>query len=431
MIVDIISNCLEFGKRVKISQKDVDITNTISKMTTLEAKVIKKNGEQKYVLLDNYLVDVGSYLDNHPGGRNLLEDSLYMDVSRYMIGSVPYNSKIAAFDHSYLTCVYAIKKLAFAELKDDHKIIINLNKESVYINEDGFISNRRVTSGTTSEFTIEVSNKNLSFARYLKGFSWMGKHFSITSRSKNKTRLYSLCLSGNKTIHDKHITMLNNISLLEEGKDIQQVQLSSNEIYNQELQIYIKRYTTPGALSDYLHSSEVSKNDLIIKGPLGLGLDITEDSIGGTYVAFSAGTGIYCFLDLIAYTIRLVAYKIAKERFSCKDNKLTEDESFDEAASDFKLILFCSYPDEINAYWHDLFIKTHDYDKKYSLNKFEYYPRLSNVDKRPGEDYYINALKNITNLKKVFLCGPSSYLDDIKAKLIRNRLAPEESITLI
>lgn len=150
--------------------------------------------------LNNYLVDVGNFLDIHPNGRNLLEERLYIDVSRYMIGSVPYNSKIPAHDHSYLTCVYAIKKLAFAELKDDHKIIISMNKESVYINEDGFISNTRVTSGSTSEFTIEVNNKNLYFARYLKGFSWMGKYFSITSRSYNKTRLYYLCLSGNKTI---------------------------------------------------------------------------------------------------------------------------------------------------------------------------------------------------------------------------------------
>lgn len=144
--------------------------------------------------------------------------------------------------------------------------------------------------------------------------------------------------------------MLNNISLLEEGKDIQQVQLLSDEFYNQELQFYIKKNTTSFVLSDYIHSSKVSKNYLIIKGPLGLGLDITEDNIDGTYVLFSAGTGIYGFLDLIAYTIRLVAYKIANEQFRCKDNKITEDENFDEAASDFKLILFCSYPDEINAY---------------------------------------------------------------------------------
>lgn len=78
-----------------------------------------------------------------------------------------------------------------------------------------------------------------------------------------------------------------------------------------------------------------------------------------------------------------------------------------------------------------MFIITHDYDKKYSLNKFKYYPRLSDVDHRPAEDFYIFALKNITNLKKVFLCGPSSYLDDIKDILIRNRLAPKESITLV
>ena len=36
-----------------------------------------------------------------------------------------------------------------------------------------------------------------------------------------------------------------------------------------------------------------------IKGPMGRGLGLTKDS-KGTYVAFSAGTGIVVFIDLVA-----------------------------------------------------------------------------------------------------------------------------------
>ena len=210
----------------------------------------------------------------------------------------------------------------------------------------------------------------------------MGKHFSFTSKSQNKTRLYSLCLAGNENIHKKHKQLIDNIYLLESSKEIINASLYEDEMNSPDLQVYIKWYSIHGALSDYLHSKDIPDDDLTVKGPLGLGLDLPEEEVEGTYVAFSAGTGIYCFFDFIAYVIRYTVNKVSVEHFECSKNKLHEEETFKEVRK-LKLILFCSFPDEKSAYWHDLFLKAKDISHKYQLDIFEYYPRISNQEKRP------------------------------------------------
>ena len=77
--------------------------------------------------------------------------------------------------------------------------------------------------------------------------------------------------------------------------------------------MYVKKYDFPGTFSKYLHEvdSNSSAEDITVKGPLGLGLDLPDSELNGTYVAFSGGTGIYCFLDLIALVVRHVCNKVS------------------------------------------------------------------------------------------------------------------------
>ena len=44
----------------------------------------------------------------------------------------------------------------------------------------------------------------------------------------NKTRLYSLCLAGNRKMTEKHLMLLENIDKLERNDEVVSVQLSDN-----------------------------------------------------------------------------------------------------------------------------------------------------------------------------------------------------------
>lgn len=290
----------------------------------------------------------------------------------------------------------------------------------------------RKVAESTSEFSIFFKDNPYTFTRYMKGFSWMGRHFSITSKRKNMTRLYSLCLSANKEIHDKHTVLIENIDILEKKSQPNKVILSSKELNSDYLQVYIKKYNTPNALSLYLHSSIINFSDISVKGPLGLGLNIDDKQVlSKTYISFAAGTGIYCFLDFISYAIRLLCYKVAKEKFDYQENHLLPEDTFEEASSDFKLILFYSFQNMDNSHWHNEFMKADELNRKYGYNIFEYHPRNSSSDKRLNKEYYEKAIGDITTINKAYLCGPSKYLDDIKEMLVQNKLVPEKMITLV
>jgi len=421
------------GIQQKIIKVDKEATEKIEKLTTQQVREKRNKKDSLWCLYDNYLIDIGDYLSAHPGGRNLLFDSLYQDVTRYVNGSVPYNSKFDAWSHNYLTCKYAIQQLAFAEIKDDHKIIIDSNESSMYIYDDANLVKSRVTAGVTNEFSFQISSniKQCRYARYLEGFSWMGRHFAIYSKGKDISRLYSLCLAANEKVHEIHKQILDNIYSVEKGQSATIRNLSEAELYSSDLELYVKRYDYPKAFSLYLHKGKIPENDLVIKGPMGLGLDL-EDNLDGTYISFSAGTGIYCFLDFVAVTVRKVCDEVSK-KLGISNNTLIPNEKFN-LGENFKLILYCSYSDEENAFWHDIFEKTSALDEKYNIGIFKYFPRISTQKtKRWNGEFFSSTFKqfNTQNIQKVFLCGPAPFLDSVKSDLIAEKLVKEDIITLV
>ena len=152
----------------------------------------------------------------------------------------------------------------------------------------------------------------------------------------------------------------------------------------------------------------------------------------GTYVAFSAGTGIYCFLDFVAYTIRYLAFK-AGESLNYNNNKISNEETFSEANSDFKLILFVSYPTKENEVWADILSKANEINKKHNMNIFYYYTRISSVNnKRWDSEYFKSALaEEKSRIQKVFLCGPPGFLDSTKENVINTNLVDPRKIHMV
>lgn len=425
---------LDSSKRSFLLSKEKDINEKLQSFSSADVLRMKQSKEKQFVLIDNILVDVGSYLDNHPGGRNLLEESLYGDVTRFMNGSVPFSSSFKAVDHKCLSCLFAIKFMSFGKIQENHNIVVDSNDKSYYLFDTMSIQDSRVTTGVTKEFRLRTKEnlKELRFARYLPGFSWMGRHFSITSKKMNINRLYSLCLAGNEKIHNLHLALLDNVTSLQNGVKPIIKHLSKEEYYDKNLEIYVKRYDFPNAFSNYLHKGSIEQDDLTVKGPLGLGLCLPDSELDGTYIAFSAGTGVYCFLDFVAVVIRKLIHKISVQ-LNCENNTLIENENF-MLSENFQLHLFCAYPDEKNAFWHDIFTKAAGLDDKYNIGLFKYYPRLSSQSsKRWDSEFYREKLKSVNSnlLKRVFLCGPSHFIDSVKDHLINDKIADKEIITLV
>ena len=67
----------------------------------------------------------------------------------------------------------------------------------------------------------------------------------------------------------------------------------------------VKNYGDPSPsakqLSSRLHAEDQENATFMVQGPLGRGLRVKQ---GGIHIAFAAGTGILCFVDLVAALIR-------------------------------------------------------------------------------------------------------------------------------
>ena len=127
-------------------------------------ELMNERKNKKFVIYENYLLDVSTYIETHPGGRNLLSDNLYGDVGRYMTGNQAYSSNFHAYDHNYATYIYALKKLAYGELVNDSNIVQTHNSINYFLNASFQIANKREIAQNIFEYRFGSSGSQCTFS---------------------------------------------------------------------------------------------------------------------------------------------------------------------------------------------------------------------------------------------------------------------------
>lgn len=113
------------------------------------------------------------------------------------------------------------------------------------------------------------------------------RHYTITNAMRSKT--YNELL--------KAIDAFNGVAQ-PDGKEYKfdDEIISLKESY--QMNVTIKNYNLPSGMSRRLFDKDLNTETYHMVGPLGKGLGVTPES-KGTHFAFSAGTGILVFIDLI------------------------------------------------------------------------------------------------------------------------------------
>lgn len=259
----------------KKNRNKVDlITQTFQEEQNLNDKLEHYNLKQifddkhklKFVLYENLILDVSKYADDHPGGRNLIKDNFFSDISRYIVGNQGYSSKVSAYDHNLQTCVYAIKSLAYAKFIDDHRIV-QINNKTTFLNNEMIFEYKHMIAEST--YQLVFSHKSFQFPIFLPGISWFGRHFAVSSSELNKTRYYSLCLCMGKKMFDRANGLFKNIENLENKKPIDKQIIKETELYSNEISLFVKCYNFNNALSKYLNNRTNNTSSKInIRGPI-------------------------------------------------------------------------------------------------------------------------------------------------------------------
>jgi hypothetical protein len=148
-----------------------------------------------------------------------------------------------------------------------------------------------------------------------------------------------------------------------------------------------------------------------------MGLDLDMSELDGTYVAFGGGTGVFCFLDFVAFTLRYLCHKISSKLLNVNNNNIN-NESFTMVSENFKLIYFSSFADEESVVYHDICEELQRLNESYKMNVFNFYPRISSKDKRWDQNYIKSILMKEKKIRNVYVCGPTGFLTDIKKILL-------------
>ena len=123
--------------------------------------------------------------------------------------------------------------------------------------------------------------------------------------------------------------------------------------------------------------------------------------------------------------------KISVKHFNEAHNAIN-DEDFSMVKDNFNLIYFSAFADDESAVFHEICDELHELDKKYSLNVFKFYSRISSKDKkRWDKDYIVEKLGKFENINKVYICGPTRFLDDIKQSVLDAEIVGVEKIHLV
>jgi len=128
-------------------------------------------------------------------------------------------------------------------------------------------------------------------------------------------------------------------------------------------------------------------------------------------------------LDFVAFVLRLMVYRVAKqknyeEHFMIYDD---EKEDFENVNKDFKLIYFTSFSSEKSSVFLNICKQMQNIENKFDLNIFKLITRISTIDQRWTHELIKNELKVYgEKIRRVFICGPTLFIDDIQDILIKN-----------
>jgi len=194
--------------------------------------IIKDN--KPWVFYDELLLDVGGYVDSHPGGSQMLKAVYGEDVGKYLNGS----SSLPQFNpnyHSAKAFTFA-KTLSIGEVGFDRNILLGpYNQEKM---EWEVIDNYKVCEST---FCVVLRSDKWVVGEP-EGTEWIGKLYLLTSDEIMLTRRYYSCV----------------VSSI---KDF-------NEPNSKNIRLYIKPYEN-GKVSKYATTRNIGEK-ITLKGPLDL-----------------------------------------------------------------------------------------------------------------------------------------------------------------
>lgn len=188
-----------------ILRKEVPFAVPQDSMSAQEFTSAIDNG-RKYVILDDLVLDVEKFIDQHPGGRFVLQHNIGRDVSKFFYGGYSLEDNMGpkpakGYAHSAIARMI-VNDLAIARYKPDETVASTVCR----VREDLSVEVNPRTKVIVLE-NIDEGVKVPNFKTFYKDLEFLTKHFLIRSLdgSNSVARHYTICNAMRPDIYDAYV----------------------------------------------------------------------------------------------------------------------------------------------------------------------------------------------------------------------------------
>lgn len=373
--------------------------------------------EKKLALFDNYVIDMGGYYMDHPGGAYVLDECVKMDVGKYFFGSYSMENWVNPHTHTYIAGMAMLKMVvaklvqpeanfkAFAPKLADSRD--DLPSKSVLYESSMVFTVPSKVELIPMVYSVRFGNRKTQVKMFFEGTKMLGRHYVINSLQNQVCRYYTICNAMHTKVHRQYLSAFNAIldggSVERDYKSIQDI----NNAWDDYLELVLKLYpqSKKGITKQLLQDRETDQ--FFISGPLSRGYDLSSENMAGQNVLFVGGTGVLPFIDLFAYLVR----KVIAE----KDNShsVFPGEQFDKELDEAKFVVYGYYPREKDAVAIEFCTKISAVFEKLGCgDRFKFVPVYTrDGGKRLTKEELFNILgkhKDESGIKNLWVCSTTN-----------------------
>jgi len=165
------------------------LSNTLPEMTLKEVKESNK----KLAIFDQFVINLGGYFFDHPGGKYVLDQCVGQEIGKYFYGAYSLDDNIKVHKHSFIAGKI-LSKLAVGKLSqpEETKSLVSKSAKIGDVKD----SNSEISNPESLNYKVvgkqeilpyiyrvKFSNKDTKFKIISKGTSSFGKHYIVNSLS--------------------------------------------------------------------------------------------------------------------------------------------------------------------------------------------------------------------------------------------------------
>uniref|UniRef100_A0A7S3KIP2 Cytochrome b5 heme-binding domain-containing protein n=1 Tax=Euplotes crassus TaxID=5936 RepID=A0A7S3KIP2_EUPCR len=397
---------------------------------------------RKLALFNDYILDISSFINEHPGGAFVMRATVGSNMGKYFYGGSSMETDVPPYKHSS----YAgriLEKLTIGKLENKYLSEDNSNRSrrdfsirsgnpsvKVEMLRDGcniFTIKKKVwLTSTVSRISFHCIDT--SIPSIYEGLEMCGKNYSITSMKNDVTRYYTICNSMGSQIFEEYMKSFG--AAIEETE--YQRRFEGIADFNKEekdiLELVIKHYpkSDSGISKQVFNASH--HEEFYIEGPISVDFGYTEENLEGANIIFCGGTGILPFMDLFAYLgRRLVAT-------SCPDYSIFSDEVISTKESKAKFLIHAYFQTREDCIGIELVERIEKLYQKY--NKGALFKLNLILTNRGGEklsdDDIVELMEDYSvangGLNKLLVCGPPPM--DMQFHKLKGRIMKKTNLDL-